>query len=459
MIALPLVGVLLMLGQTAPKPPAIPVAKKTARPRKVRARASAPKTSAATELSDAIPLGTPQRMAVRAVTPAVSSGVRLSTLVQISRQVEAPEPPAFENAEGLAEFFHSLASSQTTPGPVHILEFGDSHTASDDLPNAIRMVLQTRFGAGGPGFAHAGRPFRGYRRFDVSGSNSKGWIATGTLKSPSDGYDGLSGVSITSQTAGETVTLTTAADTLELHYLRQPGGGSFQFLVDSVAIDTVSTDGATEAAFYQFTPTPGTHEFTVRTVSSAPVRLFGWSSDCRQGVTVETLGINGAQSSMLLNWNPTVWQTEVARRNPALVILQYGTNEANSPKMTAPEFAADLGLVIERVRAAAPGVSILLIGPPDCGRLKPLRHLDEVIETQRQVARSMGVAYWNWRERMGGPGSVSRWVRAGLGQGDYIHMTGEGYRLVGKMLTDDLGRAFDAYLAPPNEASRINSHQ
>ena len=40
--------------------------------------------------------------------------------------------------------------------PVHILQFGDSHTASDDWVNSMRFLLQTRFGNGGPGFVQAG---------------------------------------------------------------------------------------------------------------------------------------------------------------------------------------------------------------------------------------------------------------------------------------------------------------
>ena len=50
----------------------------------------------------------------------------------------------------------------------------------------------------------------------------------------------------------------------------------------------------------------------------------------RRGLTFETLGINGAQANVISGWNEAVWAAEVAARNPALVILAYGTNEANS---------------------------------------------------------------------------------------------------------------------------------
>jgi hypothetical protein len=105
---------------------------------------------------------------------------------------------AIENAAALVPFFEQI----TTPpegGNVHILQYGDSHTASDDMANAMRQALQGRFGAGGAGFAMAGHPFKGYRRFDVTGTSSTGWVTEGTTGHSGDGRNGLSGVSITAR--------------------------------------------------------------------------------------------------------------------------------------------------------------------------------------------------------------------------------------------------------------------
>jgi hypothetical protein len=74
--------------------------------------------------------------------------------------------------------------------------------------------------------------------------------------------------------------------------------------------------------------------------------------------------------------------------------------------------------------------SILMIGPPDCGRLHPLLQL---IDIQRKIVRHQGVAFWGWRMHMGGPGIVKRWVLAGWSQQDYIRLTAEGYQMLGKM--------------------------
>jgi lysophospholipase L1-like esterase len=179
---------------------------------------------------------------------------------------------------------------------------------------------------------------------------------------------------------------------------------------------------------------PGPHQLSLRTLNSAPVRLFGWALDNKQGVTVETLGIDGAQASAMLGWNEQIWAAELNDRNPSLVILEYGTNEANRRPWAPDRYRAELIAVIDRIRRANPAIAILMIGPPDCGQLGPLPHLSDVIDIQREIARRQGTAFWDLRRYMGGPGTIQRWVVAGLAQAESRHLTGEGYRMIGKMV-------------------------
>jgi GDSL-like Lipase/Acylhydrolase family len=357
---------------------------------------------------------------------------------------------AMDGAAALVPFFEQISHPQEK-GSVHILQYGDSHTASDDWAGMMREAFQQKFGAGGSGFTLAGHPFLGYRRFDIRGSNSRGWYTDGLVGRKGDGSYGLGGVSLTTQASGETVTVSTNCEQIELHYLQQPDGGSFEFAVDGVAVETIDSNGALEPGIYKYSPSAGSHEYTVRTLKRAPVRLLGWVAQNPSGITYETLGINGAQAGMLLDWNQGVLAGEIAAREPALIVLAYGTNEALSPKWTAEEYSATFTEVIHRLRAAAPLASILIVGPPDCekrlrGGHYPFPHLDDVIQVQRRVALENGCAFWDWRTRMGGPGSVREWVQAGLGQGDFVHLTGAGYRLVGSMLFGELMAQYNRFL-------------
>jgi lysophospholipase L1-like esterase len=301
----------------------------------------------------------------------------------------------------------------------------------------MRTLLQAKYGDGGPGFVQAGRPYKGYRRFDAHGNESLKWQTQGTMALRGDPNQGLSGISISTETPNQTVTLSANGEQLNIFYLMQPGGGQVEVSVDSLPVATFATDGEPGPGVSTWPLTPGPHELSLRTLDRAWVRLYGWTVDNNRGLTFETLGINGAQAHVMLDWNETLWASQIAARNSALVILAYGTNEANSRLWTLQQYRLDMTAIVERIRRAVPNAAILMIGPPDCGRV-PLLHLTEVIAAQRDIAREQKMAFWDWRAHMGGPGSVKLWVTAGYGQTDYIHMTGEGYRMIGEMIVNSL---------------------
>ncbi len=386
----------------------------------------------------------------RVTAPPVTPMVRAAAVAYVKSET-AGAGGSLENAAGLVPFFEQL-SHPPASGALHVLQYGDSHTASDDWANAMRMGLQSRFGVGGPGFAFAGRPYRGYRRFDVSGDNSPGWYTDGLVGRAGDGMYGLGGVSITAQSTGQMVSLKADCPELQLFYLQQPGGGQMEFMVDGSPLQTISTDGPLSPGYFKYQASEGAHEYTLRTMSSAPVRLFGWVAEHHSGVTYETLGINGAQAGMLLDWNQSILASHLAQREPALIVLAYGTNEAISPRWTAEGYRAAFTQVVDRFRRAAPTASILVVGPPDCEmrvgrRLAPYPHLSQVIEVQRQVAFEHGCAFWDWRARMGGPGAVDEWASAGLSQPDHVHLTTAGYRMLGDLLVNEMMEQYKRFLA------------
>lgn len=347
---------------------------------------------------------------------------------------------AFENPDALQPFFRRLTEAQRDKKPIHILQYGDSHTASDDWANAMRLVFQQTYGDGGPGFTVAGHPYKGYRRFDVTGTSSPGWITKGIVRDQGDGRNGLAGVSITTQRPHETATLTTSGERVQIEFLEQPGGGSFTLSSDGSVAGTISTDGPLASQSYSLpTNAPGTHTYTVETTSYSPVRLLGWTAENDHGATWETLGINGAQAKMLLDWDSRLWTEELQQRDPALVVIAYGTNEAVYPLWEAQTYRSQLLELVERFKTALPNSSFLLVGPPNCGRrVGSFPHLQEVIAIQKEVAHETDCAFWDWESRMDASGGRERWVQAGLSQPDYTHLTPDGYRMLGATLANEI---------------------
>ena len=193
-------------------------------------------------------------------------------------------------------------------------------------------------------------PLRRARRRDHSLA-----YAGGLRSANGDGYFGLGGVSIETARAGQSIYLDAECERLEIHYLLQPGGGALGC--------TTTTSGSTKSqptvrwapGLSRYDTSPGPHRFKLLTVSSKPVRLFGWVADKPTGVTYEALGINGAEASVMLKWNDEMTATYLQARNPGLIVLAYGTNEASDPSWNLESYRAMLGELLQRLRRRCSG--------------------------------------------------------------------------------------------------------
>jgi lysophospholipase L1-like esterase len=379
---------------------------------------------------------------------AIPTAGTLSTMADASK----PSPPTIAQPGSLVSMFDHLyhLNAGQDPTPIHILHFGDSHSAADDWTAGLRSQLKERFGDGGSGFSLAGKPFQGYRRFDVQGGGSAGWHAEGLRSGTGDGYFGMGGVSSSTQVEGQSVFIETECDRLEIYYLQQPGGGDLALYDHDRLLEKFSTKGELGPGFVSYQTTSGAHRFVLRTLNSKPVRLFGWVADKETGVTYEALGINGAEASVILRWNENMLATYLRRRNPGLIVLAYGTNEAANASWNSEKYQAMFSDVIQRFRRAVPAASILVLGPPDSwsnrqGTWRPLPGIDRIIAAQKSACRENGCGFWDTRERMGGLGSMPDWVQAGLAQHDHIHFTPAGYRRLAAMLFADMMRQYELF--------------
>jgi lysophospholipase L1-like esterase len=398
------------------------------------------------------PAAKKKKKAKRPASPPVSAAARTAAQAKVDGYLEDSAAQAFQQPGALVPFFEHLVrlGAEDNKTPVHVIQFGDSHTAADEWTGGLRDQFRERFGDGGSGFSLAGRPFVGYRRFDARGGGTTGWVSAGLRTGAGDGWYGLGGVSISTSRAGQSVFLQTECDRLEIQFLVQPGGGRLALYDDDEKLDEIPTAGETAPGFVRYITQPGAHRFTLKTLDARPVRLFGWVADKAAGVTYEALGINGAEATLLLKWDENMLATYLQRRGPGLIVLSYGTNEASDPLWHRESYREAFGKVIARVRQAAPAASILVLGPADRwivarGRWQLVTGIDDIVAQQESVCKELGCVYWDTRQRMGGPGTMRDWQTAGLAQGDRVHFTAAGYRKLATVLYSDLMQLFEAY--------------
>lgn len=362
----------------------------------------------------------------------------------------------------LARFYRALEAlraGQDADGKVRVLAYGGSHTDADVYTHYLRTYLQERFGDGGHGFVHVAKPWRWYRHVDYRVEGIKHWITEHAQrrKGRSDGLYGLLGCSLAASKKGAFGKVIPRGDSVggehEIYFLRQPKGGSFKVLADGKAIATVKTAAdAPEPGYHRFVLPEGPHEIEVRLDGNGEVRLFGMTIERESpGVVVDTLGITGTRASNMLAWDREIWADNVAHRDPDLVMLFYGTNEAMDEDRPISTYEEDLRAVLARIEEAAPDASCLIMGPGDFPRRGPdgtwvnRQRVDEIIEVQRRVAIDRGCGFWDTKAFMGGELSMPMWVAAQppMAKPDHIHFTVRGYVRIGMALVDAMMVGFD----------------
>jgi lysophospholipase L1-like esterase len=398
------------------------------------------------------------------VRPAAGVSTRTEARQGVEQKVTRGAGIPVENAAALVPFFEQLYRHQRgeLPGPLRVLHYGDSHVAADEWTGDVREHFQAAFGDGGSGYSLAGRPWNTYRRTDVKSGSTPGWHSDGLVGRRGDGAYGLGGVSMSAQSPHESLYVIADAQQFELFFLRQPGGGAVQIYDNGAPVERLATDGEMGPSYYHYQAEPGTHKLEAETLEHAPVRLFGWVAEKAGGVTYEPLGINGAQAPMLLNWNAEVLRSNIERRNPSLIVLSYGTNEAGFKGWTVEKYRDMFVRLIARFREAAPTATILIVGPPDRAiktrkTWVAMDAMDTIVEAERQAAASQGCAFWDAQAKMGGKGSIREWVLAGMAQNDHVHLTPDGYRTIGDAMFRDLMNQYGIFVKARETLAKLET--
>jgi len=404
-----------------------------------------------------------------------------------------PGPPTLEQGgtESLARFLRRLTALSSAPDGtrLRVAHFGDSHTAADIWTGRVRAVLQDRFGDGGRGFLMFGKPWDGYWPEGAETGATEGWTGSNALLQGVEGREttgvfGLGGGALCADEAGPEAWIILAATegprVGELFFTTGPGGGDLEFFRGEEAPVTIATIAGT--------PGLGVHPW--RLDGDAPktlrVRAAGHGRVCilgavaerpETGIVYDALGLNGARLTHLSRWDAWV-EPMVIRRGYQLLVFSYGTNEAVDEWLDLASYERAAGRALDSVRALAPDADCLVVGPPPSGSVgaAPPRfqeRLVPLVALYKDLARRNGCAYFDTLAWTGGPAVFPDWTgdpaavltqldeRFGLAaagalrlrpepavlfQADLVHLTVEGYRLLGDLVADALLRAWAAYL-------------
>jgi len=321
--------------------------------------------------------------------------------------------------------------------PARISWFGDSVTADDQITHGLRKRLQAQFGDGGPGFVFAAPPHPYCQHRALTRVVSDEWTVHGISTTiPPDRLLGLGGSTETE--SGGTIKLVpaSAVTRVDIHYLAQPHGGSLELVADGKSVAKVETAFADKKGMYLFAELPdGAKKLELR--ARGRVRMFGVTLENATGAVVDNLGVVNATAKAMRNHNMDEhWRNQLAHRAPDLVVVMYGTNEAewlapNGAGMA--EHEKIFGELLATIRLAVPKASCLVVSPLDqldwrdeSGKLPARESVPAMVEAQHRAALANGCAFWDTFAWMGGKGSSAGWYKRGLIVKDFQHPTSEG---------------------------------
>ncbi|MBI1307814.1 MAG: hypothetical protein GC181_14520 [Bacteroidetes bacterium] len=173
--------------------------------------------------------------------------------------------------------------------------------------------------------------------------------------------------------------------------------------------------------------------------------VFGVLLDGHKGIAVDNFPMRGSSGTGYTTIRRSLLSKQYALCNVKLIILQYGINVVPHPRKNYDFYERMFLAELQAIKEAAPGVSVLVIGPSDMsmksgGEYTSYPNVPLIRNAMRNAAFKTGCAFWDLYSAMGGPNSMVSWVNANpsLASKDYTHFNARGARYVGEMLYDAL---------------------
>ena len=351
----------------------------------------------------------------------------------------------------------------TRTQPLRIIQLGDSHTAGDYFTGQLRQRLQRQFGNAGIGWLTPGY-ITNQRSHQVLLRSLGKWTLSDSKIARHTGIFPLGGFINTS--AGNSIVEIKAKEPLpagqwQLSIWQHSRQTPWSLALANGKVSKLPGQGDPKAAWRLGSQSIEAGNIDrLRLLAPTGGKLGGVILDRQApGITLDALGINGAVANVINRWDEASLRQQLQWRDPHLVILAYGTNEAFGQDLVPQTYEQELRQAIRKLRVAAPNAAILLIGAPSSAKSKapninggcrlPLPPaLLKVQGSQRRIAHQEKTLYWDWGAMMGGNCGAQVWLKQKIPfmRPDLVHMSPEGYAASADALYMALLREMDAGL-------------
>ena len=354
--------------------------------------------------------------------------------------------------------FFSKAKIQWLEGTqiINIVHFGGSHIQADVWSNRMRQHFQNL----SPN-TNSGRGF--YFPFRIIGSNGSPYLKTNYSGSWKGFRNSVNNHSSPFGLLGARALLLDSISKIDMWINRQHCQDCYfdeiEFLYrDSMKNHCIEILGDTlmwikennynsKTAFKLSKLTDSISFSIYNTDTLGKFELFGLRlSNNQPGFCYHSIGVNGASVPSYLRCENLT--SDLSMVNPDLIIFSIGINDAYEPSFSKEIFKSNYDSIIQIVKKINPNVAILLTTNNDSyyRKIRPNNRAFLVREVMYELAEKYNAGVWDFFEIMGGLDSISEWEKYGLAKKDKVHLTPNGYKLIGDLLFEAILKSYKEYL-------------
>lgn len=344
---------------------------------------------------------------------------------------------------GLKRFFKALNNRVYMDRPVRIAVLGDSFIEGDIMVADLRNEMQNRFGGNGVGFVPITSAAAQFR--PTIDQQPKGWATYSILKDKKQKYV-LPGMVFEATSGNASLAFRT---TENYKRLRKVNTLKFIYEKNEQATLQLIYSGAEDTIRQQLPPSTFINQYaisddsitdgTLTLTDAKGFHALGLVLEDDKGVVVDNYSLRGNSGLILEQFDPGYCASFNRIRPYDLIILQYGLNVVNEDMLQYGWYRTRMAETIRHLRHCFPESDILLLSLTDRanqynGEFRTMPAVLALLHAQRQMARQLGIPFWNMFGAMGGEGSMVKYVERGWASKDYTHMSFRGGREIARNL-------------------------
>ncbi len=376
-----------------------------------------------------------------------------------------------DNYKHLEKFFKKLSDLEKKGGTVRIYHTGDSQIARDNLTGRLKRNFQKDFGDGGRGIVNPRHTEYTRLTDHVNPTPDSEFILrdvycypTRSDAAPELGFIGSSSIprspmSSTVHKAPENGAPWKSVDI----YLRSPlklMEATAKYIVNIEYNGTKQTKeielGADKTGKLHFdVPDVKTISMNLNGTKGLMPYVDGINFESGKGVAYTTSVCTGYEITWL-GWIPPRHLEEgMVAYGPDLLLYNFGGNEAsrllNFDNYNRDILIRDTKDFLMRMKKHNPDADIILVAPLEfllknrIGVREVFKQQQEVRDIFHQIAKELGLGYYDMYTAAGGEGHLLRFLDAGLATTDYVHLSLKGADHMGDIFYKEIMDTYKGY--------------